>query len=128
MRTTSDASARRLFIWVLGVGVALGGIAFAYKIAGFVWTLSSRDFAGTFDVSITVYFFVSAGWLCLLVWSLLTGKFTRDTAFPADDHRNYNRAGEAFDVGETFSGVPYEIGVQAARELAPLVPKGKNGV
>jgi hypothetical protein len=75
MRTTSDAAARRLFVWVLGLGVALGGVAFAYKIAGFVWTLSSRDFAGTFDVSITVYFFVSAGWLCLLVWSLLTGKF-----------------------------------------------------
>jgi hypothetical protein len=75
MRTTSDRRAELVFIWVLGVGVLFGGVAFAYKMAGFVWALSSRDFRGTFDVGITVYFFVSAGWLCLLVWSFLAGKF-----------------------------------------------------
>ena len=75
MRTTTDRSAKLLFVWTLGVGVMLAGVAFAYKIAGFIYALSSRDFRGTFDVGITVYFFVSAGWLCLLVWCLLTGKF-----------------------------------------------------
>ncbi|WP_198316308.1 hypothetical protein [Cystobacter fuscus] len=48
-----------------------------------------------------------------LASGLLTGKLRRDTRFAADDHRQYNRQGEAFDVGETFSGVPYETGVEA---------------
>src|SRR3954451_6517166 len=43
-----------------------------------------------------------------LASGLLSGKYTRETAFAADDHRNYNRQGEAFDVGETFAGVPFE--------------------
>ena len=73
--TGQDRAARRLMIWTMVVGVVLGGIAFAYKIAAFIFTLSSPDFRGTFDVSITVYFFVSAGWLCVLVWAFLTGKF-----------------------------------------------------
>ncbi len=75
MRSLSNRATERVFIWVLGVGVLFAGVAFAYKMAGFVWALSSRDFRGTFDVGITVYFFVSAGWLCLLVWSFLRGKF-----------------------------------------------------
>ena len=70
-----DRAARLLFIWILIVGIFFSGLAFAYKIAGFIWTLSSPDFKGTFDVSITVYFFVSAGWACLLVWCYLAGKF-----------------------------------------------------
>src|SRR3569833_1037994 len=49
-----------------------------------------------------------------LASGLLTGKFSESTTFAADDHRNFNRHGEAFDVGETFDGVPYEVGVQAA--------------
>ena len=44
--------------------------------------------------------------------------------FAPDDHRNYNRHGEAFDVGETFSGVPFEVGLAAVRELASLVDPG----
>jgi aryl-alcohol dehydrogenase-like predicted oxidoreductase len=48
----------------------------------------------------------------------------RDTAFAADDHRNFNRYGEAFDRGETFSGVDYETGLQAVEELRSLVPEG----
>ena len=59
-----------------------------------------------------------------LASGMLTGKLTAASKFPADDHRNYNRHGEAFDVGETFAGVPYEIGLQAVEELKSLVPGG----
>ena len=55
-----------------------------------------------------------------LASGLLTGKYDESTEFPADDHRNFNRHGEAFDVGETFSGVPFEVGVAAAREVAAI--------
>ncbi len=61
-----------------------------------------------------------------LASGLLSGKYDETTTFAADDHRTYNRHGEAFDVGETFSGVPYEVGVRAARDLAALVPGGTN--
>ncbi|HEY0360281.1 MAG TPA: aldo/keto reductase [Mycobacteriales bacterium] len=59
-----------------------------------------------------------------LASGLLSGRYTESTQFGADDHRNFNRHGEAFDVGETFGGVDFETGVAAARELAPLVPAG----
>jgi aryl-alcohol dehydrogenase-like predicted oxidoreductase len=59
-----------------------------------------------------------------LASGLLSGRYTRDTQFAADDHRNFNRHGAAFDVGETFSGVDYEAGVEAAREFAALAPAG----
>lgn len=75
MKTRSDRGAERLMIWTISVGVLLAGVAFAYKIAGFIWAMSGSDFRGTFDVGVTVYFVVSAGWLCLLVWSFITGKF-----------------------------------------------------
>ena len=55
-----------------------------------------------------------------LASGLLSGKYDEHTTFSADDHRSYNRHGEAFDVGETFSGVPYDVGVAAARELASV--------
>ena len=55
-----------------------------------------------------------------LASGLLTGKYDESTTFAADDHRNYNRNGEAFDVGETFSGVPYDAGVAAAREVREI--------
>jgi aryl-alcohol dehydrogenase-like predicted oxidoreductase len=55
-----------------------------------------------------------------LASGLLSGKYTHETQFGADDHRNYNRHGDAFDVGETFSGVDYDTGVEAAREFAAL--------
>ena len=55
-----------------------------------------------------------------LASGLLSGRYTRETAFAADDHRSYNRDGSAFDVGETFSGVDYEEGLEAAREFAEL--------
>ena len=56
-----------------------------------------------------------------LASGLLTGKFDAATTFAADDHRQYNRDGSAFDVGETFSGVPYDVGVDAAQEFGALV-------
>ncbi len=56
-----------------------------------------------------------------LASGLLTGKYALDTTFAEDDHRNYNRDGSAFDVGETFSGVDYATGVEAAREFSALV-------
>ncbi len=59
-----------------------------------------------------------------LASGLLTGKLRADTAFAQSDHRNYNRHGEAFDQGETFSGVDYATGLQAVEELRPLVPQG----
>ena len=59
-----------------------------------------------------------------LASGLLTGKVTRESTFAADDHRNFNIKGQAFDVGETFSGVPLEAGLAAVEELRPLVPKG----
>lgn len=57
-----------------------------------------------------------------LASGLLTGKFKADSAFEDDDHRQFNRQGEAFDVGETFSGVPYEVGLRAVEELRGMVP------
>jgi aryl-alcohol dehydrogenase-like predicted oxidoreductase len=59
-----------------------------------------------------------------LASGMLTGKFTRNTQFDPNDHRNFNRHGESFDQGETFSGVDYEIGLQAVEELRALVPQG----
>ena len=59
-----------------------------------------------------------------LASGMLTGKFTRNTQFDPNDHRNFNRHGESFDQGETFSGVDYEIGLQAVEELRALVPEG----
>lgn len=59
-----------------------------------------------------------------LASGLLSGKISRDTNFASDDHRNYNRHGEAFDVGETFAGVPFEVGLQAVEEVRKLVPQG----
>jgi aryl-alcohol dehydrogenase-like predicted oxidoreductase len=59
-----------------------------------------------------------------LASGLLSGRYTASTAFGADDHRNYNRQGAAFDVGETFSGVPFEVGLEAVERLRGLVPEG----
>lgn len=59
-----------------------------------------------------------------LASGLLTGKLSAASRFDPDDHRQFNRHGEAFDVGETFSGVPYEVGLQAVEELRPLIPPG----
>ena len=59
-----------------------------------------------------------------LASGLLSGRYTRDTTFGPDDHRTFNRHGESFDVGETFAGVPFEVGLDAVEELRPLVADG----
>jgi aryl-alcohol dehydrogenase-like predicted oxidoreductase len=61
-----------------------------------------------------------------LASGLLGGKLKRDTRFDADDHRSFNRKGEAFDKGETFSGVDYELALSVVEELRPLVPAGSS--
>ena len=61
-----------------------------------------------------------------LASGLLSGRYTHDTVFGTDDHRTYNRHGEEFDVGETFSGVDFDTGVDAATEFAALVPAGAS--
>jgi aryl-alcohol dehydrogenase-like predicted oxidoreductase len=59
-----------------------------------------------------------------LASGLLTGSMSRSTRFARDDHRNYNRKGQAFDRGETFAGVDFERGLKAVEELKRLLPKG----
>jgi aryl-alcohol dehydrogenase-like predicted oxidoreductase len=61
-----------------------------------------------------------------LASGLLTGKLKHDSKFAADDHRSFNRHGESFDRGETFSGLDYETGLQAVEALRPLVPAGQT--
>ena len=59
-----------------------------------------------------------------LASGLLSGKYSKDTSFAENDHRNFNRTGASFDVGETFSGVDYELGLKAVAEFEQLVPPG----
>jgi aryl-alcohol dehydrogenase-like predicted oxidoreductase len=59
-----------------------------------------------------------------LASGLLTGKFTRNSVFAKNDHRQYNRGGQSFDVGETFAGVDFEKGLAAVEELKKIVPSG----
>ncbi len=59
-----------------------------------------------------------------LASGLLTGKMSADSVFAADDHRAFNRNGEAFDKGETFSGVPFDVALDAVEAIRPLVPEG----
>ncbi|WP_326567730.1 aldo/keto reductase [Amycolatopsis rhabdoformis] len=61
-----------------------------------------------------------------LASGLLSGRYTAATTFGTDDHRNFNRHGEAFDVGETFSGVPFDVGLEAVERLRGLVPEGQT--
>ena len=59
-----------------------------------------------------------------LASGMLTGKLRHDSTFAPDDHRQYNRHGESFNKGETFSGVPYDVGLAAVEQLRPFVPAG----
>jgi len=59
-----------------------------------------------------------------LASGMLTGKLRRDSQFAADDHRSFNRHGEMFDMGETFSGVDYELGLKAVEDIRGLLPQG----
>jgi aryl-alcohol dehydrogenase-like predicted oxidoreductase len=59
-----------------------------------------------------------------LASGLLSGRFSTDTTFPEKDHRNYNKDGQCFNVGETFAGLPFEKGVELAEKIKALVPEG----
>jgi aryl-alcohol dehydrogenase-like predicted oxidoreductase len=61
-----------------------------------------------------------------LASGLLSGKYTRETVFAPEDHRNFNRDGSAFDKGETFSGIPFETGLEAVEEIKGLFPEAEN--
>jgi len=61
-----------------------------------------------------------------LASGLLTGKFSEESTFEKDDHRNFNRDGAMFDKGETFSGVPFDVGLQAVDELKKVFPQSEN--
>ena len=61
-----------------------------------------------------------------LASGLLTGKLSASSSFARDDHRAFNRNGEAFEKGETFSGVPYDIGLEAVERLRAIVPQGMS--
>ena len=63
-----------------------------------------------------------------LASGMLTGKFKPDTTFAPDDHRNFNREGEAFDKGETFAGVDYNTGLKAVEELKKVCPENMSMV
>ena len=76
------------------------------------------DLAQASDVGIIVRVPLASG--------LLSGRMNADTVFAADDHRYYNRNGEAFDVGETFAGVPFETGLEAVNDLAVAKPEGST--
>ena len=62
-----------------------------------------------------------------LASGLLSGRYDLSTEFASNDHRSFNRAGEAFDVGETFAGVPYEVGVAAAMRVAAVAERATEG-
>jgi aryl-alcohol dehydrogenase-like predicted oxidoreductase len=59
-----------------------------------------------------------------LASGMLTGKLNRESQFASDDHRNFNRHGEEFDVGETFSGVDYDVALEAVEEIRRIIPEG----
>jgi hypothetical protein len=88
-------------------------IANAFRLKPFEQVMPTASEAG---VGIIVRIPLASG--------LLSAKFTSASSFGADDHRHYNRNGEVFDMGETFSGVPFDLGISAAAELGALAPDG----
>jgi hypothetical protein len=75
--TSPGERRRRIALWVTMItGLTLAGIAFTYKIAEFIFTMSGTEVVGFADLPVTVYFVVASGWLCLLVWCFASGKFT----------------------------------------------------
>lgn len=87
---------RNLWIAMIG-GIIIAGVAFAYKIAEFLFTMNSAAAQGFADVPVTIYFFVAGGWLMLLIWCFQTGKFRDMEAAKYDMLRweeEYERRGE----------------------------------
>ena len=88
----------RIFLWASMIfGIFAAGVAFVYKIAEFIFTLSSNDVKGFADVPVTIYFVVAAGWLLLLIWCFVSGKF-RNVEEPKYEmlrmEEEYERRGE----------------------------------
>jgi len=112
-------------------GVSVERVDEALKAVSYPNVQSVQIVFNLFRLKPSVYFFPVArkrqvGILARvpLASGLLTGTFRPDTHFDPNDHRSFNRHGEAFDQGETFSGVDYETGLQAVEELRPFVPQG----
>lgn len=89
--------AGKIILWTAMIsGLLMAGAAFSYKVAEFIFTLNSDEVQGFADVPVTVYFIVAAGWICLLVWCFLTGKFTdmeRAKFEMLDAEEDYERRG-----------------------------------
>jgi len=88
---------RRLLWASMIIGLILAGAAFCYKIAEFIFTISGDDAKGFADVPVTVYFVVATGWLLLLAWSFMTGKFAHHDAAKYEmlaQEEIYERRGE----------------------------------
>ena len=88
---------KSLLMGAMVLGVLAAGLAFAYKMAEFIFTLNSNDVQGFADVPVTIYFFVAAGWLLLLVWCYLKGEFVdveRSKFEMLEREAEYERRGE----------------------------------
>jgi aryl-alcohol dehydrogenase-like predicted oxidoreductase len=95
------------------------GIASLQIIFNIFRQIPSREFfaeAAARDVALIIRVPLASG--------LLSGRFNKDTSFAPTDHRNFNRDGQAFNVGETFAGLPFELGIELVDEIRPLVPGG----
>ncbi len=114
---------------ILNVGVSVEKIEEAFKAIEFENVTTVQIIYNIFRQRPHEYFFKRAAEKNVgiivrvpLASGLLTGKFSLDTKFEDGDHRKFNRNGESFDKGETFSGIPYELGIETVAKLKKLVP------
>ncbi|MCL4415978.1 MAG: aldo/keto reductase [Actinobacteria bacterium] len=114
---------------ILNYGVSVGKVEEALKAIEYPGVASVQIIYNMFRLKPAEVFFKEAARKNVgiivrvpLASGLLSGKFTKDTVFSKDDHRNFNKEGKAFDIGETFSGIPYEIGLQAVEKLKKIFP------
>ncbi|WP_435259197.1 aldo/keto reductase [Thioclava sp. FR2] len=117
--------------WISNYGVSVETVAEAETALGHAGVVSIQIIYNLFRMKPSERLFQKAAARDVaiiarvpLASGLLTGKMSRDSQFAADDHRSFNRNGEAFDKGETFSGVPFEVALEAVEALRPLVPGG----
>jgi len=114
---------------ILNYGVSVGKVEEALKAIEYPGVASVQIIYNMFRLKPAEVFFKEAARKNVgiivrvpLASGLLSGKYTKNTVFSKDDHRNFNREGKAFDIGETFSGIPYETGLQAVEELKKIFP------
>ena len=117
--------------WIAGYGVSVETVDEALQALHHPGVLSVQIIYNLFRLKPAERFFREAADRGVAVIArvplasgLLTGKMSKDSTFAADDHRSFNRNGEAFDKGETFSGVPFDVALEAVEALRPLVPQG----